>query len=265
MMKLPKWYSHFVGRAKWLRQVNAGLSTFNPIRFLALCLMVTVITACQFRPLNPASTSTPSPSSTPTLEPSATATLSPTQTLTPSQTPPPATATATQLSGPLPLCQSDATPAANGWAICHSLRYGFEVSYPADSSLGEVREDYARIDLHITPGTNLVEKYLEITASPGAKTCTSPLAQGFEPAAVPTQPVSLQSLGFIRQEGREGAAGNHYQWVAYSIAQGDVCLSLSFVLHSANPENFSTPPAEFDPQQESAVFDQIMATFRWVE
>jgi hypothetical protein len=163
------------------------------------------------------------------------------------------------------LCQPGVPPAANGWEICRNLRYGFELSYPADSNLGEVREDYARIDLPFTPATNLVEKYLEITATPGAETCTSPLAQGFEPAAVPTQPVSLQSLGFIRQEGREGAAGNHYQWVAYSITQGDVCLSLSFVLHSTNPENFATPSAEFNPQQESAVFDQIVATFRWVE
>jgi len=223
--------------------------------------MIALLAACEFSPLNPASTPTPTPSSTATPKPSATAT----QTLTPSPTLSSSTATATQLSGPLPLCQSEATLAANGWAICRSLRYGFELSYPADSSLGEVREDYARIDLPFTPGTNLVEKYLEITANPGVETCTSPLAQGFEPAAVPTQPVSLQSLGFIRQEGREGAAGNHYQWVAYSIPQGDVCLSLGFVLHSTNPDNFATPPPEFDQQQESGIFDQIVATFRWAK
>jgi len=128
-----------------------------------------------------------------------------------------------------------------------------------------VSEAYARVDLPITAGTNLVEKYLEITASEGAPQCTSPEAQGFEPAAIPTQQVRLQSLGFIRQEGREGAAGNHYQWVAYSITRGDVCVSMGFVLHSTNPENYATPPPEFDPQKEAEIFDAIVATFRWVQ
>jgi hypothetical protein len=224
-----------------------------------------LLAACEFSPLNPANTPTPLPSSTATPGPGSTATLSPTQTLTPSPTQTLSTATVTQPAGPLPLCLPGTTPAVNGWAICRSLGYGFEVSYPADSTPGEVRPDYARIDLPFTPGTNLVEKYLEIDASQGAKSCTSPLAQDFEPAAVPTQQVSLQSLGFTRQEGREGAAGNHYQWVAYSIMQGDVCVSLSFVLHSTNPDNFATPPPEFDPQQESEIFDQVVATFRWVK
>jgi hypothetical protein len=270
--KLPKSRSLYAGQVERSKQIKIDLSTFNLhpaifklIRCVVVCLMLALLAACEFSPLNPTNPPTPSPSSTTTPQPSATATLPPTQTLTPSPTSPPSTATATQLSGPLPLCQSESAPATNGWVICHSPRYGFELSYPAESSLGEVREDYARIDLPIAPGTNLAEKYLEITASPGVKTCTSPLAQGFEPAAVPTQPVSLQSQEFFRQEGREGAAGNHYQWVAYSITQGDVCLSLSFMLHSTNPENYATPPAEFDSQQESAIFDQIMATFRWVK
>lgn len=231
----------------------------------AVCLLLAILTACELTPPQPASTPTPLPSSTATPIPSATATLLPTETLTPSPTKSLITVTATQLTGPAPLCLPEATSAANGWTICRSLRYGFEVSYPAGSTIGEVREDYARIDLPFTPGTNLVEKYLEITASQGADSCVSPLAQGFEPAAVPTQQVSLQTLGFIRQEGREGAAGNHYQWVAYSTTRGDVCISLSFVLHSANPENFATPPAEFDQKQESGIFDQVAATFRWME
>ncbi len=234
-------------------------------RWLAGCLVLAFLAACEFSPLTPASTPTPLPSSTATLAPTPTATLQPTQTPSPTPTTPLSTATATQPSGPVLLCLPGALPGADGWTICRSLRYGFEVSYPMDSSLGEVREDYARINLPITPGTNLVEKYLEIDASQGAASCTSPLAQGFEPAAVPTQQVSLQSLGFTRQEGREGAAGNHYQWVAYSITKGDVCVSLSFVLHSANPENFATPPPEFDPVQESGIFDQVVATFKWVQ
>jgi len=230
--------------------------------WIAGCLiLMTTLAACEFSLLNPGNTPTPLPSSTATPAPSSTATQPPTQTITPSPTIILSTATATQIPGPVPLCQPEATHGTGGWTICHSQPYGFEVSYPPDSTLGEVREDYARIDLPITPGTNLVEKYLEISASHGAKSCTSPLAQGFDPAAVPTQQVSLQSLGFTRQEGKEGAAGNHYQWVAYSISQGDACISLSFVLHSANPENYATPPAEFDQQQESEIFDQVLATF----
>src|SRR5574341_856289 len=82
-------------------------------RWLAGCLVLAFLAACEFSPLSPASTPTPLPSSTANLAPTSTATLQPTQTPSPSPTMPLSTATATQLSGPVLLCLPDALPGAD--------------------------------------------------------------------------------------------------------------------------------------------------------
>ena len=41
--------------------------------------------------------------------------------------------------------------------------------------------------------------------------------------------------------------------------------ALTGVLHSTNPAMYPTPPPEYDPAGEAAVFDEIVATFRWLE
>ena len=38
---------------------------------------------------------------------------------------------------------------------------------------------------------------------------------------------------------------------------------LDFVLHSANPGVYETPPPDFDEAAESQIFDQMINTFRF--
>jgi hypothetical protein len=63
--------------------------------------------------------------------------------------------------------------------------------------------------------------------------------------------------------GSDAGAGNYYDFTAYTTTQGDTCVSLSFVLHSTAAQNYTPPLPEFDRNAESAVFEQIVATFQW--
>ena len=76
--------------------------------------------------------------------------------------------------------------------------------------------------------------------------------------------VTVNGLSFLKQTGGDGAAGNLYQWVAYSTFKDNVCVSLDFILHSLNPGNFPVPPPVFDYAAESAVFGQIVSTYAWL-
>ena len=108
-------------------------------------------------------------------------------------------------------------------------------------------------------GTNLSAKYLEVIVAENANTCQSPL-----PTNQPSETVTINGISFLKQTGTEGAAGSLYQWVAYSTLRDNVCVSLDFILRSHDPGVFSTPPPVFDFAAESAVFEQIVATYIWL-
>jgi hypothetical protein len=95
----------------------------------------------------------------------------------------------------------------------------------------------------------------------GANPCVSPVVDG-NPTS--SENVTINSIQFLKQIGQGAAAGNRYDWTAYSTTRNNACTSLAFVLHSANPDNYATPPPLFDPAAESAVFTTIMSTFNWI-
>jgi len=148
------------------------------------------------------------------------------------------------------------------WQLYRDERYGFELLYPLDSVVAAASEQ-TRIDLHISPGTNLQEKYLLIDAQPGDARCQSSLEVGYSPEALQVSQVEIGEQTFTLLSGSEGAAGNFYDWSGYSTANPNVCISLTFVLHSMDAYNFETPLPEFDRHRESDVFGSILASFRW--
>jgi hypothetical protein len=161
---------------------------------------------------------------------------------------PAATATPTQIS-------------TSGWEKYFSETYGFEFKYPNGSSLSNQSATHARVTIPVlTSGTNLSEKYVEVSVQAGAATCKSPDIGG-EPAS--TENVTINGIQFFKESGSGVATGNIYEFVAYSTTANNNCVSLTFVLHSTDPGNYPVPPPVFDKAAESAVFDVIIKTFDW--
>jgi hypothetical protein len=173
----------------------------------------------------------------------ATATPSaPTSTPTPGTTPPSPTPTASVTSG---------------WNTYQNVKYNFSFQFPPGSSIASQSDNAGRVYLPFTAGTNLVQKYVDVSVTEGAATCKSPESS---PQAS-SQSVTINGIQFLKESGSDGAAGNLYDWTGYSTTKGNACISLTFVLHSTNPGVFPTPPPLFDATAESAVFSTIMTTY----
>lgn len=152
------------------------------------------------------------------------------------------------------------TPAPSDWPVYTNQLYGFQFKYPPQSQIINQSANYTKINLPITPGTNLAEKYLETSVTENATSCQSPLSATSRPGS-PTETVVINGISFFKQTGGDGAAGNIYEWVAYSTLHGNACISMDFVLHTLSA--IYPPPPVFDKAAESAVLAQIMSTFAW--
>ena len=159
---------------------------------------------------------------------------------TPTATP---TATSTQSS-------------TSNWNTYQNVKYGFNFKFPPGSIITSQTDTAGRIFFPITSGTNLVEKYVDVTVVEDADPCQSPTG-----GAATSEDVTINSISFLKETGSGVATGNIYDWVAYSTTKDNACISLTFVLHSAALENYTTPPTPFDRVAESKVFDTIMGTF----
>jgi hypothetical protein len=137
------------------------------------------------------------------------------------------------------------------------VKYGFHFKFPPGSSIASQSDNAGRVYLPFTSGTNLVQKYVDVSVIEGATTCKSPNSTPMSTSTNQT----INGIQFLREVGQEGATGNIYDWVGYSTLKGTNCISLNFVLHSTNPGVYPTPPVLFDPVAESAVFPVIMGTY----
>ncbi|HSM71133.1 MAG TPA: hypothetical protein VK851_06290, partial [Anaerolineales bacterium] len=156
-----------------------------------------------------------------------------------------------------------ATPiSTDGWEKLENTKYGFSLGYPKDATLVTASDTSARITLPINAGTNLSEKYVLVSVVEDAASCKSPDIGG-EPSA--TETVTIHGIQFLKEVGAGAAAGNRYDYTAYSASSNNNCVSLTFILHSTTPDNSATPLPEFDKADESKIFDWIIQTFDWTE
>ncbi|MCJ7622026.1 MAG: hypothetical protein MUO76_00875 [Anaerolineaceae bacterium] len=219
----------------------------NFTRILYLLLLALLMFACKFLEQEPTPTPTDIPAVTDTSAPLPT----PTETAVP------------ETSTPSPLCPPPGMPTQPGWGIYCNEPFGFALEYPPGAVLTETDFNAAKIELPFVPGTNLQEKYMEIVARLTNDPCFSPFdtQNQFDPSEL----VVINGLSFYKQSNSEGAMGSIYEWISYSTGKDGLCVSLSLVLHSTQPLNYPTPPPVFDSVVETADFETIASTFRWLE
>jgi len=149
------------------------------------------------------------------------------------------------------------TPAASAY---QNAKYNFKFTLPSGAAIVSQTDNLGRVSLPIvTGGTNLLEKYIQVNVEENKSPCTiSPAVDG---APTSTENVTINNFQFVKTTGQGAAAGNRYDWTSYATTSNNACISLAFILHSANPGNYSTPPPEFDPAKESAVIGTTISTF----
>ena len=226
-------------------RVSTGDNTLTEIS--AARALVTVNGSTPTATLTPTDTPFPAPNTdTPTPTPG-----EPTNTPTPSYTPGGPTVTSTP------------TATVSDWLTFTNSKYGFQFQYPKEGQIAAGGSDnFARIDLPFALGTNLREKYLEVIVAENVNPCRSPL--GTSSMLQTSETVVINGITFLKETGEDRGAGNIHQWVAYSTSRNNACVSLDFILHSLNPDNFPTPPPVFDFPAESAAFGQIVSTYTWL-
>jgi hypothetical protein len=161
-----------------------------------------------------------------------------------------------------PTATATLPPVGGDWSTYTNTKYAFDLRYPAAGQVLSQLDSYVKIALPFTPGTSLAEKHLQVYVAENVTPCRSPL--GSTLSVQSSGEVVINGVSFFKESGAEGAAGQFYEWTAYSIPHDSICVSLNFILHSSNAGNYETPPPAFDPVAEKAVFEQIVATFAWL-
>jgi hypothetical protein len=139
-----------------------------------------------------------------------------------------------------------------------NTKYNFKFDLPAGATIANQSDNAGRVDLPLVKtGTNLLSKYIQINVVEGANPCVSPAVDN----PTSSENVTINNTQFVKQTGQGAAAGNRYDWTAYSTTNNNTCISLAFILHSANPGNYATPPPVFDMPSESAVIGTTMSTY----
>jgi hypothetical protein len=230
--------------------VDVDLSTLagKDIKFILTVLAAGVATGDRALWVGPhiyratGASGTPIPSATVTTTPS---TPQPSQTPTSTGVAPSATPTAT------------ATTSASTY---QNTKYAFRFTLPAGATIVTQSDNAGRVNLPFKAGTNLLEKYIQVNVEEGKTPCISPAVDN--PSS--SENVTINNIQFTKQMGQGAAAGNRYDWTAYSTTRNNACISLAFILHSANPGNYATPPPVFDMAAESAVIGTTISTFNWI-
>jgi len=136
---------------------------------------------------------------------------------------------------------------------------GFTIAYPTEWERLDTGEYPMVWSLQVGPGTNLLEKRMEIDVRDADGQCR----QSTYSAQLPGESrVTIGETEFLKQAGSGVAAGNLYEWTSYSRTIDSNCITITFVLHSSSSGGYATEPQPFDHAAEGAVFGEIIDTFR---
>ena len=146
-------------------------------------------------------------------------------------------------------------------ATYQNAKYGFKFTLPTGATIASQTDNAGRVNMTIAAGTLLLEKYLEVSVKEGLTPCK---VQNMESVST-SENVTINNIQYLKETGVGAAAGNVYDWTGYSTVKNNNCISMVFVLHSANPGVYTTPPPNYDKAAESAVFTTIMSSFNFTQ
>lgn len=128
---------------------------------------------------------------------------------------------------------------------------------PSGATVLNQSDTAGQVRLPFAAGTNLISKYILIKVVEGLNPCRfTDMAGGGTP-----ENVTINNIAFTRQSGEEAAAGSRFNWTAYTTTINSACISLTFILHSLNRDNYATPPPPFDMAKETEVIGMTMSTY----
>ena len=159
----------------------------------------------------------------------------------------------------------------DGWTAYRDDAHGFALAYPASTAQPTLGGEAAfSLTLPADPATNVVEETIAVHIVSAGQPCVSPLGSGFAPEELAPATVELGGLSWLRQTRSGAAAGTASTWVAYTTSRGDRCVSLDYTLRTFDPANldptrFPTPPVRVEWSERVAVFEQVVASFRWMD
>jgi len=162
-----------------------------------------------------------------------------------------------------PTVSATPTP-TNDWLNYVNPKYWFEFFYPREGHYAStgITDNHVRIILPFTPGTNLYEKYLDVTIVEDTDFCRSPLATS---STLDTVGMAfVNGIIFLQESGHDRTAEIINRWFAFSTYRDNVCVSLDLVLRATNPDALSTPPPFFDAFTEMAVLQQVIGRYAWL-
>ena len=200
------------------------------------------------------------PAPTPTLVPTFAPPTQPPTAVPPTPTQVPSTPTAAATQAPTVIPTQDEIA---GWSSYHDDAGKFSLLYPSDWRRWDTSGYPVIFSVEVPPGTTLGEKQMRINVLQGVAECSNANAGGPVDTAPPEDVTTPTGITFLKESGADAGAGNVYQLTSYSVLHGTTCVSITFVLHSSNPQMYDTPPPDYDPVSESQVFGKILNTLRF--
>jgi hypothetical protein len=82
------------------------------------------------------------------------------------------------------IVRSGTTPLPSDWLTYTNSQYGFQFKYPSQAQIVDQSASSVKMNLPFMAGTNLTEKYLQMSVNENANPCQSPLSpyqRGFIP------------------------------------------------------------------------------------
>ena len=226
--------------------------------WICLSALVTVLTACR---AGSASVAAPTPTlvpafAVPTL---AVPTLAATREYpTPTATSPTLRPIPSETAAPIPTLKTHAD-----WVPYHDDVGGFTILVPPTWQHSDSGGYPATFSVRVQPGTTLGEKMMWINVIRGVADCTNPNAMGPNETAAPEHVTTAGGSAFLKESWADAGAGNVYHLTGYTTLKGTTCVSITFILHSSNPQMYDTPPPDYDPVAESAIFQEMLDTLRF--